>query len=87
MAQIKYLTMTMIELQIQAGTNSRGFVDNVLERIFLNENHVIFINPLRATFFRGNINIYLHFMSLLHIDMTQVLKIVSQVRPGPTFST
>ena len=25
-------------------------------------------------FFRGNINIYLHFMSSLHIDMTQVLK-------------
>ena len=30
---------------------------------------------------------YLHFMSLLHIDMTQVLKILPQVRPGPTYST
>ena len=44
------------------------------------------LNPLRTKFFRGNINIYLHFMSLLHIDMTHVLKIDSQVRPGPTYS-
>ena len=45
------------------------------------------INPLRAKFFRGNINIYLHFMSLLHIDQTQVLKILPRVRPGPTYTT
>ena len=32
------------------------------------------INHLRAKFFRGKINMYLHFVSLLHIDMTQVLK-------------
>ena len=44
-------------------------------------------NSLRAKFFRENINIYSHFMSLIHIDMTQVLKILSQVRPGPTYST
>ena len=44
-------------------------------------------NPLRAKFFRGNINIYLHFISLLHIDKTHVLKILPQVRPGPTYST
>ena len=44
-------------------------------------------NPLRAKFFKGNINIYLHFMSLLHTNMTQVLKIIPQVRPGPTYST
>ena len=25
-------------------------------------------NPLRARFFRGNINIYLHLVSFLHID-------------------
>ena len=45
------------------------------------------INSLRAKFFRGKINIYLHFMSLLHIGMTQVLKILFQVRPVPTYST
>ena len=38
--------------------------------------YMLCLNPLRAKFFRGNINIYLHFMSLLHIDMTQVLKIL-----------
>ena len=35
------------------------------------------INPLRVKFFRGNKNIYLHFMSFLHIDMTQVVEILS----------
>ena len=37
------------------------------------------INPLRAKFFRGNINMYLHFVSFLHIDMTQVLKILPRI--------
>ena len=45
------------------------------------------LNSLCAIFFRGKINMYLHFMSLLHIDMTQVLKILPQVRPVPTYST
>ena len=45
------------------------------------------INPLRAKFFWGNINIYLHFMSFLHIDLTQVRKILPQVRPGLIYST
>ena len=34
------------------------------------------INPLRAKFFRGNINIYLHFVSFLHIDTTQVVEVL-----------
>ena len=38
-------------------------------------------------FFRGRIYIYLHFMSLLHIDVTQVLEILPQVRPVPIYST
>ena len=42
------------------------------------------INPLRAKIVRGNINIYLHFMSFLHIGLTQqVLQIVPQLREGP----
>ena len=50
--------------------------------------HVVsLINSLRAKFFRGKINIYLHFMSLLHIDMTQVLKTLPEVRPVPTSFT
>ena len=47
----------------------------------------IWLNSLRAKFFRGNINMYLHFMSLLHIDMTQVAEILPHVRQGPTYST
>ena len=43
--------------------------------------HMLFVlNPLRAKFFRGNINIYLHFMSFLRTGTTQVLKILTQVR-------
>ena len=38
------------------------------------------VNPLRAKFFRGNINIYLYFMSLLHIDLTQILKTLPRIR-------
>ena len=44
-------------------------------------------NPLRAKFFRGNINVYLHFVPLLHIDMTQVVEILPQIRQEPTYST
>ena len=33
----------------------------------------VLLNPLHAKFFGGNINIYLHFMSFLHIDLAQVL--------------
>ena len=44
-------------------------------------------NYLCAKFWRGNINIYLHLMSSLHIDMTRVLTILPQVKPGPTYST
>ena len=35
-----------------------------------------FVNPLCAKLFRGNKNIYLHYMSFLHIDMTQVVEIL-----------
>ena len=48
---------------------------------------LIHFNPLRAKFFRGNIKIYLHFVSFLHIDTTQVVEILPQVRQEPTYST
>ena len=44
-------------------------------------------NPLRAKFFRKNINIYLHFMSFLHINKTEVVEIPPRVRLGPAYST
>ena len=46
-----------------------------------------FLNPLRAKFFKGNINIYLHFVSFLHIDTTQVVEILPEIRQEPTYST
>ena len=45
------------------------------------------INPLHAIFFRENINIYLHFISFLHINKTQVVEIPPWVRQGPAYST
>ena len=45
------------------------------------------INPWRAKFFRGNMNIYLHFVSFLHISMTQVVEILPQIRQEPAYST
>ena len=32
-------------------------------------NGLLLVNSVRATFFRGNINMYLHLMSFLHTDM------------------
>ena len=49
------------------------------------EEHIL--NPLHAKFFRENINIYLHFMSFLHIDKTQVVEIPRWIRQGPAYST
>ena len=45
------------------------------------------VNPLRATFFRNNINIFLHLMSFLHTSKTQVVEIPPRVRQGPAYST
>ena len=45
------------------------------------------INPLRAKFFRVNINIYLHFVSFLHIGTKQVVEILPQIRQESTYST
>ena len=44
-------------------------------------------NPLRAIFFRENINIYLHFMSFFHTNKTQVVEIPPRVRQGSAYST
>ena len=46
-----------------------------------------YFNPLRATFFRENINIYLHFVSYLHIDTTQVVEILPHVIQEPAYAT
>ena len=51
------------------------------------DNTASFFNPLRAKFLRENINIYLHFMSFLHTNKTQVVEIPHRVRQGPAYST
>ena len=43
-------------------------------------------NPLCVKFFRGNKNIYLHFISFLHIDLPEVVEILPQVRQGLAYS-
>ena len=48
-------------------------------------HHKATVNPLRAEFFWGNINIYLHFMSFLHIDLTQVLNTLRPRQHGRHF--
>ena len=48
-------------------------------------NTLLHLNPLRVKFFRSNINIYSHFMSLLHIDMAQTDEIIPHVRQGLTY--
>ena len=83
--------------QVHCGICEFGLLDSLHCMEWLQNSHYappwVFIicdcvlNPLRAKFFRGNINIYLHFISLLHIDMTQVLKMLPQVRPGLTYPT
>ena len=45
--------------------------------------HTISNLTLRANFFRGNINICLHFMPFLHTNKTQVVDIPPRVRQGP----
>ena len=49
--------------------------------------HAFAFKPLHAKFFRESINMYKHFVSYLHIDMTQVVEILSQIRQEPTYST
>ena len=45
------------------------------------------LNPLRAEFFRENINIYLHLMTFLQTNKTNVVEIPRRVRKGHTCST
>ena len=56
--------------------------------MFPKKNHGMWsINPLRAKFFRGNINTYLHFVSFLHIDAMQLVELLPRIRQEPTYST
>ena len=51
-----------------------GSIEGRAKLICMDGFYITKFNPLRAKFFRGNINIYLHFIPFLLIDLTQVLK-------------
>ena len=46
-----------------------------------------YLNSLCAKFFRGNINMYSHFMSFLHTDKPKIIEILPRIRPGHTYFT
>ena len=56
--------------------------------VYFHEHFAIAIafNSLCAKFFRGNINMYLHFMSFLHTDMPMIIEILPHIRAGLTNS-
>ena len=66
---------------------SRGVKCQWMINIWNECSEILLLNPLRAKFLRENINIYLHFMSFLHTDKTQVVEIPPRVRQGPAYST
>ena len=57
------------------------------DRLITTSLRSILINPSHAKICRGNINIYLQFVSFLHIGPTQVVEILPQIRQEPTYST
>ena len=65
--------------------HQHGHYDVIVMHIYWHSS--LSINPLRAKFFRENIDIYLHFMSFLHINKTQVVEIPPWVRQWPAYST
>ena len=84
-----------VKLYIPTGINKKNihYVFTIaMQTCVLLKCHMVYhkqlsLNPLRAKFFRGNINIYLHFMSFPHTDKTQVVEIHPRVRQGPAHST
>ena len=55
--------------------------------IWVPDNGIATVNPLRAKFFRVNINMYLHSMSFLRTNETQVVEIPPWVIQGPAYTT
>ena len=68
-------------------SGNKPFPEPMLTYMYHQRCSVRGINPLGANFLRGNISIYLHFVSFLHIGTTQVVKILPQISKEPTYST
>ena len=71
----------------QTNIQSVPWISNHIHLKLRDANPRLFLNPLCAKFFRGNINIYLHFVSFLHIDTTQVVEILPRIRGESNYST
>ena len=54
---------------------------------WLNIGDAYMLLTLYVLIFSDSINIYLHFVSYLHIDTTQMVEIFPQIRQEPTYST
>ena len=60
---------------------------DIIFRSYYDLRHTLHnINPIYVNFFRGNKNLYLHLMSFLHIDMTQIVENPPQVRQELIYS-
>ena len=57
------------------------------DKVPVDEIYGCLILTLYMLFFRENINLYLHFMSFLHTNKTQVVEIPPRVRQGPAYTT
>ena len=57
------------------------------DECWLWEFQAVHVNPLRAKLFRGNINMHLHLMSFLHIDMPQIIETRPRIRAGLSYFT
>ena len=79
------------ELQVRGQWGTRLYaLHGIKKRWQVNNKIVAFftrIKPLHAKFFKGNKNMYLHFMSFLHIDTTQVVEIIPREWQELTYST
>ena len=69
---------------------SSSSANSLYSDIFMRNNFIRYekctdFSPLRAKPFRADINTYLHFTSLLHIDVTRVVAISLKVGYRPTY--
>ena len=77
--------LALVQLMDQQLTSDKTLPETIM--MLFDDTNLSQVNPLRAKFLRENINIYLHFMSFLHTDKTQVVEIPPWVRQWPAYAT
>ena len=58
-----------------------------IHTILWHSDVILRLSALRVNFCRGNINMYLHFMSFLHTNMPKIIEILPSIRAGLTYFT